>query len=297
MIKLFLKISLVGLLAVGCSSSPKSEEVDPIADDTPPKAEKKAEAVAAKPTETKLVEMKPVAKTEEAAPPPAAEPKSARYEALNSAISVGNDDKIKSMSIELLQNNPKDMKALNTLAMLNFKKGNSEAALMLLNKALVLNPKSSTVYNNLGMISLSRGEKREAIEMFKKALEFDSENYVAGANLGSIYIREKDYNKVIFALEKAVEDKKADLSSMNNYAIALAATGKPQDAENVYQDILKESPSNKNVMLNLAIVLIEKLNKHSDGLDLLNRLKFVGADFESRQVIKELENKAKAGLK
>jgi hypothetical protein len=50
-------------------------------------------------------------------------------------------------------------------------------------------------------------------------------------------------------------------------------------------------------MLNLAAVYIEKLNKFDEGLDLINRLKFVGPDQEARQTIKELENKAKAGLK
>lgn len=288
MIKLTLKIIVAAFLFSGCSSAPKTVGEEAVEDGA---------AKPAKPSETKMVEMKPADAKAEAPAAPAAEPKDPKYDALNSAVAAGNDDKIKTLSIELLQNNSKDVKALNALAMYHFKKGNHEASNMLLTKVLAINPKSSTAYNNMGMISLARGEKRDAIENFKKALEFDSDNYAAGINLGSIYIKEKDYAKVILSLEKAVDDKKADLNSMNNYAIALAATGKPQDAERIYQEILKDSPSNKNVMLNLAIVLIEKLNKPSDGLDLLNRLKFVGADIESRQVIKDLEIKAKAGLK
>ena len=288
MIKLTLKILLTAILVSSCSSAPKTAGEEAI-DDGAVKPEK--------PAETKMVEMKPADAKAEAPAAPVAEPKDPRYDALNSAVASGNDDRVKNISIELLQTNSKDVKALNSLAMYHFKKGNHEASIMLLNKVLTINPKSSTAYNNLGMISLARGEKRDAIENFKKALEFDSDNYSAGINLGSIYIKEKDYNKVILSLENAVDDKKADVNSMNNYAIALAATGKPQDAERIYQEILKDSPSNKNVMLNLAIVLIEKLNKPSEGLDLINRLKFVGSDIESRQVIKDLENKAKAGLK
>lgn len=294
MMKQILVVLLVAAYFTSCGSSSKKSEEMPIETETPAKADKKPD----KPNETKLVEMKPAdAKSEEAAAPPTAAPKDSRYDALNSAIASGNEDKIKSASVELLQSNSKDVKALNSLAMSYFKKGNSEAASFLLDKALSINPKSSTVYNNLGMISLARNEKREAIENFKKALELDSDNHTAGCNLGSIYVKEKDFSKAVFALEKAVESGKADLNSMNNYAVALSATGKPKDAEDIYQKILKESPSNKNVMLNLAIVLIDKLNKPSEGLDLINRLKFVGSDFESRQVIKDLETKAKAGLK
>jgi hypothetical protein len=38
------------------------------------------------------------------------------------------------------------------------------------------------------------------------------------------------------------------------------------------------------------------MQKNKEGLDLLNRLKFVGAPPEVRDTIKNLENKAKAGL-
>jgi Flp pilus assembly protein TadD len=289
MIKLSLKMLLAALIISGCSSAPKTSGEEPI--------ESGAEKSDTKIGDNKMVEMKPADTKPEAPSAAPPEPKDPRYDALNSAVAANNEDKIRNISVELLQNNSKDVKAMNALAMYHFKKGNHEATQLLLNKILAINPKSSTAYNNLGMISLARGEKRDAIENFKKAIEFDSDNYAAGINLGSIYLKEKDYSKAVLALENAVSDRKADVNSMNNYAIALAATGKPQDAERIYQDILKDSPSNKNVMLNLAIVLIEKLNKPSDGLDLLNRLKFVGVDIESRQVIKDLENKAKAGLK
>ncbi len=282
-----MKLILVGvsLLMFSCASSTKNDAQEFPAPEVPgKKAEKKAEA--ARPAETKPVE----AKVE-------SEPRQVRYDALNAAMASNNDERVKGAAIEILQNNSKDIKALNALAMNALKKGQSEAAVLILEKILTIDPKSSSAHCNLGLIALNRGEKHEAIEMFKKSLEYDSNNAVAAMNLGSIYIKEKDYNKTIIALDRAVDNGKADENSMNNYAIALAGTCKAQAAADIYEKILKKNSSNKNVMLNLAIVLIEKLNKNEEGLDLVNRLKFVGADFESRQVIKDLENKAKAGLK
>ena len=282
-----LKLVLIGIsfLMFSCTSSQKTESSD-----VPPpvignQGDKKTDTL---PDDHPALGKQAVIKVE---------PKSIKYDALNAAIASNNDEKIKSAAVEILQNNPKDAKALNALAMSAFKKGHVDAAILILEKVIATDPKSSTANCNLGLISLSRNEKHEAIELFKKSLEYDPNNAVAAMNLGSIYIKENDYPKTIVALDRAVDSGKADDNSMNNYAIALAATGKAQAAADIYEKLLKKNSSNKNVMLNLAVVLIEKLNKNEEGLDLVNRLKFVGADFESRQVIKDLEIKAKAGLK
>ena len=285
--KKILSLSLVGLFLAGCSSAPKTEDAAPVA----PQEEVKP-ATGSKPN-SNMIEMKPA----DVKPVEASPAKPIKYDVLNSAISSKNDERIKNASIEVLQNSPKDLKALNALAMSYLQKGNSEAAIMLLNKMISIESRSSSAHANLGLVYLGRNEKREAIEMFKKALEYDSDNHVAASNLGAIYVQAKDYNKALIALENTVDAGHADESTMSNYAIALSATGKAQDAANIYEKLLSKNNSNKNAMLNLAIVYIDKLNKFDEGLDLINRLKFVGPDLEARQTIKELENKAKAGLK
>lgn len=220
-----------------------------------------------------------------------------RQSELSRAIIAGDDEKIRQISIELLLINSKNYKALNSLAMYYYKKQQFEAALLLLNRALEVNPKSSEVYNNYGLVKLAKNEKKEAVNMFRKALDLNPENYWAAANAASIYAKEKDYNKVIFTLEKFAKKDKLNIDSLNNYAIALAAIVKDKEAAVIYKKILKESPEHKNAMLNYSILMIERQGKYKEGLDLINRLKFVALDNESRQLIKDLEIKAKAGLK
>ncbi len=275
--------AVLTLFLFSCGTAPKQEAEKPKAAITPE----------AKPKDGK-VDMKPVVGETKAEPE---EVKPAKYEALDVAIKSGSEERIRNTSVDILQTNPKDVKALNSLAMLQFKKGNYEAAAVILDKVLSIDAQSSAAYCNLGLIHLVRNEKAAAIGFFKKSLEYDSKNYAAGANLGAIYVKEKDYAKAIVALDNAIDSGTADEGSMTNYAIALVATGKAAEAASMYDQILKKNPSSKNAMLNLAVVYIEKLNKFDDGLDLINRLKFVGADNESRQVIKDLEIKAKAGLK
>lgn len=221
----------------------------------------------------------------------------AKQAEFDQAIVSGDDEKIRKASQDMLQINSKNSKALNALAMSHYKKQQYEAAILLLNKALGVNPNASEVYNNLGLVELAKNNRKEAITMFRKSLQVNPDNQFAAANAAAIYAREKDYSKVVFTLERAVSNNKASAGTINNYAIALVATGKANEAASLYEKILKDNPDNKSFILNYSILLIEKQAKYKEGLDLVNRLKFVGADNESRQVIKELEIKAKAGLK
>lgn len=219
------------------------------------------------------------------------------YAVLEKAIFAKNDEKIREISLELLQINKTDYKALNALAMFHYNNRQTDAAVLLLKRAIAVNPKTSTAYNNLGLVALLENKKSEALRMFRKAIELDSKNYFAAANSAAIYAQEKDYQKVIFSFEKFSNSEKMNVDSLNNYAISLSAVGKNKEAAEVFERNFKKNSDSKIIMQNYAIFLIEKQAKYKEGLDLLNRLKFVGVEKESRQVIKNLESKAKAGLK
>lgn len=226
---------------------------------------------------------------------PAAKP--AVTSELSRAITSGNPERIKNASVEALTSNPKDETALNALAVYYYGRNQLGAAEVLLDKALAVNPRSETAYNTLGLIALAKDDVRGAVLKFRRATEINPRYYIAAANAAAIYAQEKDYNKVIFSLEPFVNDGQAGADALGNYGLALAATGKTGEAAAVYAKILAASPDNKNALLNYAILLIEKQEKYQEGLDLLNRLKFVGYDNESRPIINNLEVKAKAGLK
>ncbi|MFN3697538.1 MAG: tetratricopeptide repeat protein [Pseudobdellovibrio sp.] len=216
---------------------------------------------------------------------------------LHEAIKSQNDDAIKSVATEVLTQNSKDAKALNALAMVHFKKNELEAAEYLLNKAILAHSQQSELYNNLGLIKLAKDEKREAIMIFRKGLEVNTQDMILGANLGSLYLDEKDYQKAELALEIPYKKGTKDIKILGNYAVALAANGKAAKAADLYEKLLKDNPGQRDLMFNYSVTLIKHLQKYKEGLDILNRLKFVGAPSEVRNVIKDLESIAKAGLK
>ena len=284
--KLILVLLQIGLVA--CSSlSEQSTSTNGNGNEPMPEVENEA------PTARQDKTGAPTEVEERVAPVPIP---SSMYTALNDAIKNQNDEAIQKFSTEILTQNPKDVRALNSMALVYYKKGRMDAAQFLFNKAIAANPTFSELHSNLGLVHLAKNERREALKSFRKALEINSRDYIAAANAGSIYAQEKDYNKAALALEIPIQRGTKDVKILNNYANALVATGRVKEAAEIFEKILKDNPSNREAMLNQAILLIENMQKNKEGLDLLNRLKFVGAPQDSRELIKSLENKAKAGL-
>lgn len=217
--------------------------------------------------------------------------------ALVDAIKSQNDEQIFRASGQLLTQNPNDAKAMNAMAMYYFKKGKIDAAKYLLSKAISVNANAGEAYGNMGLIYLANGDRREAIKSFRRALDINSNDAIAAANAGSIYVAEKDYNKAVTVLSVAHNGGVRDAKTLNNYAVALTAVGKFNEARSIYESAMKEQNNNRELLLNYAILLIDHMNKYKEGMDALNRLKFVGPPSESRNRIIALENKAKAGLK
>ena len=87
------------------------------------------------------------------------------------------------------------------------------------------------------------------------------------------------------------------LNNEINYAIALTGTGKLDKAASIYEKLIKTNNTHKELMYNYAVFLVDHQQKNKEALDYINRLKFVGTGSVSRNLIKDLETRAKAGLK
>lgn len=278
-------ITCFSLLALAaCSSSPKKE--------TPAETKKAAVADAPKVERDEFQDLEKV-EPERPVKPPAP----SQYSALNEAIKAQSDERIYQASTQILTQSPNDVRALNALAMYHYKRGRFDLCRYLLGKAINASPKTAELYSNLGVVQLAQNERREAVQSFRKAMSINNDEAVAAANLGAIYVQERDYAKAGVVLETAYRKGVRDPRVLNNYGIALTAQGKLDRAEEMYKAALKDSANNKEVLFNYAILLVDHMQKFQDGLEVINRLKFVGGPADSRNRIIALENKAKAGIK
>lgn len=215
--------------------------------------------------------------------------------ALNDAFRKGDDEQLQRVASGLLAQNPSDARALHALGLVNYRRGRYLAAMYYFNNALKHNPNMSDCYTNMGLTQLALDERRDAIRSFKKAMEISSSDGVAAANLGSIYASEGDYVKAQMVLDRAIKAGIKDTRIYNNYGIALTATGKYEDAKEIYKEAIKLDRNNRDALFNLAILQVDHLNDWNGGLDTLNQLRFLGLADGMRDRINALENKAKSG--
>lgn len=219
------------------------------------------------------------------------------YAPLSEAYRSQNDEAISRAAIQILSQNPTDEKALNAMGLYHYRKGRFLAAKYFFSRAALTHPKSSALQNNLGLANLALGENTEGLKQFKKALELNPQDGIAAANLGSIYVQEKDFSKAQIALEIALKNGMKETRTMTNYGISLSALGKTEAAKAALDEALKMSGNNKEAMLASAVLLIDQMKQYSQGLEMIERLKFLSPVADMRNRMNTLENKAKAGIK
>ncbi len=271
------KILILAMLLTACSSSAPKKDLP--TDD----GSGSAEVETAAPAESKSF----------AAPTPA---KAGNASALADAIRSGNDDSIFHAGSASLMQNPNDVKALNAMGLYHYRKGRPLAARLFFRKALTIQPKSSELYSNIGLTYLSTKEEDEAIVNFRKAIEINPSDASASVNLGSIYLAHREFAKAYNVLSLSPSRNK-DIKFLNNFAIVSAWKGNTEQAEGLYREALKSSPNNRELLFNYAILQIDFQGKYKDGLETLDHLKLIGLAESMKNTEKELEIKAKAGLK
>lgn len=277
-------ILLSFIFIFGCASTPKSTSEAESANSAPATVSTAPEKEATKEVEVE----KEYQKTEKADPKTVSE--------LETAIKSQNDAVISKTASQVLMQNPTDVLALNSLAMTNYKNGRFDAAKYLLNKAFAVQNEKAELHSNMGLVLLAQNEKREAIQSFRRAMQLDGRNMVAAANLGSIFIQEKDFPKALIALEVAYNRGLKDPKVLNNYAIALFANGKQSEAGSLWARLAKDHPQFKEGLVNHIGYLIDHQKKYKEGLEFINRIKFIGVPAEIRGRVSSLEAKAKSGL-
>lgn len=213
------------------------------------------------------------------------------------AIKKQNDTEISKTASDLLMVNPTHLKALNALGLLNYKKGHFKAAEYFFGKALKTHSNEAGLYNNLALVKLAQNESREAVKLLKAGLAQKPNDANLLANLGAIYVSQKDYTNAEIALEPLFKSGIKENKILINYAVSLAALKKNTEATDIYRKLLVDNPSSREIMLNYSVHLVENLKDYKQGIDLINRLKFVGVPDGARNIINDLENKAKSGLK
>lgn len=220
-----------------------------------------------------------------------------KYQPLAQALRMGKSKLVTEQAAKILGANSNDPVALNALSLVYIKKGQTGAAKLLLNRAFEKNPPSAALFNNLGVVLMQENDLPGAINNFKKALKQNPSHQQALGNLGSVYMKGGDVTRALPLLEQSYKSNKNNAGIANNYAVALRQSGDLAGASKLYEDLIKANSKDVEAHLNLAILMIDFMNKPKDGLTLVYKIKFL--ETEKKDVLARanaLEKKAKAAL-
>jgi predicted O-linked N-acetylglucosamine transferase (SPINDLY family) len=127
-------------------------------------------------------------------------------------------------------------------------------------RAVEINPTSTEALNNLGVALRQNGELEESRAAFEKAIGFDPKFAEAYNNLASVLCDVGKFPEALAASQQAIALRPAYAEALNNRGNALAGLGKLDESIASFRQALALQPDYAEALNNLGIVLKETLD-------------------------------------
>ena len=170
-------------------------------------------------------------------------------EQLNELIKLYQSRKFDEAETEvqnLLKHFPEDITCLNVLGVVLDRKGQTEEAIKMYQKALQINENSAETHFNMGSILHRLGRSNEARISYEKAISIKSDFLNAHFNLGLVYQNLQDSKKAIESYQNAIKLKPDFHQAIGAMGSALQAQGELDEAIEHYKKALAIQPDARN---------------------------------------------------
>lgn len=180
------------------------------------------------------------------------------------------------MCAQALQEFPQDPNFMCLSARAQIMLGKYTAAEERLNTAITMFPEFSRPHVVRGELRLTQGRHDQAAEEFRRAITLGDNDPSTQIKLSRALMLQGDREGASAAVEASMRlDPDRRLLAD---AFQLEQTGKPQEAEQIYRDLLKKDPNNVDA-LRLLAGLASSRNEHRDAEILLKRALELKPDF------------------
>jgi tetratricopeptide (TPR) repeat protein len=171
-----------------------------------------------------------------------------------------------------IRKNPHCWMAYHNLGNLLAKTGQTNEAMIYLQKAVELKPNHAESHNNLGLLLSRIGRTDEAMVHLLKAVELNPNNAGPHNNLGILLSRTGRTDEAIAQYRKAMEISPLDIGILGNLVFALEQNGQLTEATLVVQNALASAKSagDKARVKTIAHILA-KIHENADSLQVNSR--------------------------
>ena len=144
-------------------------------------------------------------------------------------------------------NNPPTTRTLYATAEILATQGRDSECEYILKKIIQDNPTFLPAYNSLAELQMRRGQTNAAIETLQHALVINSEDTVILNNLGMCWIFHRDYEKALKMFTEAAGIMPENMRYRSNMAVALGLMGRDEESLSLFKQVLPEDRANHNL--------------------------------------------------
>ena len=193
---------------------------------------------------------------------------------LSSALSGKRESAVLKEVSSILNKEPNNIAAINSLALFYLQKNRLGLAYLILNRLANKESSTAVIMNNLAVISLKYRKPRLAVGYLKKALSKDRSYHVAKVNLANIFVQQSDYQNAYNLYETSynelIQDKigktRKSILLLNNYSVALTGSKKWKEGEFIFKSLTKSRSPLPESLFNYSCFLAERSKGESIGL-------------------------------
>ncbi len=192
------------------------------------------------------------------------------YRAARQATAHGELERALRIYRELLDLNPRHVRARNNLALLLDQQGDHDAALDELDVCARLDPDNCHVLVNRGAVLGTVGRFAEAEEDLRTVLRLEPSNAEAHFNLGLVISRKGLWRDAVPHLRRSIELDSSRAAAYFYLGEALNHVDDLQGALHSYQRAVELRPTNARALYGLGIVL-DRLNRPDEAAQMYRR--------------------------
>jgi tetratricopeptide (TPR) repeat protein len=205
----------------------------------------------------------------------------------------------------VLKTDERNIDGLVNIASVFFRRGQTELATAVLDRAREIDPNQAQVWNRLGFVYLKEDKPSEATEAFKRATELRGDLPEAHNNLGALYIETHNYDAAIQELKVALQLYPDFGDAYVNLGNAYKGNQQYQEAEQSYLKAQNMMPEALTILYNLGVLHLDNLVPGTDPLTRWDKAKSYLASYldtaelskERRQRVESFISEAERGKK